>query len=116
MTKAPAWFDITARNAERSRRFYGELFDWEIAVDESMNYGLTSTADGVPGGIGETGDGSPHPAGVVLYFPVEDLDGAVARAERLGGSIAVPAWELPGLGRMAVILDVDGNRIGLWQR
>ncbi|WP_190817630.1 VOC family protein [Saccharopolyspora pogona] len=40
----------------------------------------------------------------------------VDRAERLGGECAVPAWKIPGLGKMAVVRDLDGNRIGRWER
>ncbi len=52
---------------------------------------------------------------MVIYFTVTDLDAALERAEHLGGSRIVPAWEIPGLGRMAVLTDPDGNRVGLWQ-
>ncbi|MCI2420849.1 VOC family protein [Saccharopolyspora sp. K220] len=116
MTLPPVWFDITAEDAAQAREFYAALFGWEIDIDESMDYGLTRTADGMPGGIGQAGPHSPHPPGVVLYFAVDDVAAAVDRAERLGGSCVVPIWEIPGLGEMAVVVDVDGNRIGLWQR
>ncbi len=33
----------------------------------------------------------------------------------LGGTRIVPAREILGLGKMAVLGDADGNRIGLWQ-
>lgn len=117
MITSPAWIDITASDAERSRDFYRDLLDWEIDVDESVNYGLVRpTSERLPGGIGQTSDESPHPRGVVVYFAVDDLDQALERAESLGAALLVPAWELPGLGKMAVVGDPDGNRIGLWQR
>lgn len=116
MSSAPAWIDITAREAERSRTFYGELLGWEIDVEESVNYGLVQPSDErLPGGIGQASADSPHPPGVVVYFTVDDLGRALERAERLGAARLVAPWELPGLGRMAVIGDPDGNRIGLWQ-
>lgn len=116
MSRPPAWIDITAEDAERSRAFYRDLLGWEIHVEESMDYGLVQPApERLPGGIGQaTGEG-PHPPGVVVYFTVDDLEAALARAERLGSTCLVSPWELPGLGRMAVIGDPDGNRVGLWQ-
>ncbi|RKN40126.1 VOC family protein [Streptomyces hoynatensis] len=116
MNQPPAWFDITALDANRSREFYGQLFGWEVRVDASMDYGLTQTPEGVAGGIGQATEDGPHPAGLVMYFPVADVDAALGRAEALGGSCAVPPWEIPGLGKMAVFRDPDGNRVGLWQR
>lgn len=115
--RPPAWFDITARDATKSREFYGELFGWEITVEESMNYGIVEAApERLPGGIGQAAEANPHPAGVVMYFAVNDLEAALERAQRLGGELAVAPWELLGLGRMAVFHDPDGNRVGLWQR
>ena len=50
MNQPLAWIDITAKDAARSRKFYGELFDWNIDVNESMNYGLVKpTAEHLPG-------------------------------------------------------------------
>lgn len=116
MTNPPAWIDITAQDAERSRTFYRELLGWEIRVEESMNYGLVQpNAERLPGGIGQASVDSPHPAVVVVYFAVDDLDATLERSEALGAQALVPAWELPGMGRMAVIGDPDGNRIGVWQ-
>lgn len=111
------WFDITARDAERSRAFYADLFGWPIAVDESMNYGLVeATPERMPGGIGQAHPDNPHPAGIVTYFGVDDVEASLAKAEELGGKAVVPPWEIPGLGKMAVFTDPDGNRVGLWER
>src|SRR5581483_8166136 len=116
MPQPPAWIDITTQDAERSRAFYRDLLGWEIQVDESMDYGLVQPGPHtLPGGIGQARDDAPHPPGVVVYFTVDDLDAALARAERLDAARLVPAWEIPGLGRMAVVGDPDGNRIGLWE-
>ena len=116
MMKPAIWIDITSKNAAVSREFYARIFGWKIDVIEELNYGLTESPQGVPGGIGEAGDYTPHPAGIVAYFPVADLQAALAEAERAKSECVVQPWELPGYGRMAVILDPDGNRIGLWQR
>jgi predicted enzyme related to lactoylglutathione lyase len=117
MSATPIWFDITAADAITVRRFYAELLGWNIAVDEATNYGVISDDEGSPvGGIGQIGEGNRHPAGVVAYFPVEDVDAAVSAAENLGASIAVAPWEIPGLGRMAVVAGPEGNPIGLMSR
>ncbi|WP_433012758.1 VOC family protein [Kribbella sp. CA-294648] len=112
--KHPAWIDITAHDATASRAFYTQLFGWRLQVIEALNYALIDPDDNtLPGGIGQQDE--THPAGVVTYFSVPDVDASLAHAEQLGGKTAVPPWEVPGLGRMAVFLDPDGNRIGLWQ-
>lgn len=114
--KPGLWFDVTAKDAKRSREFYARIFGWQFNVIEGLNYALTETADSVPGGIGQAGDHTPHPPGVVAYFPVEDLDATLAAVAGCQAECLVQPWELPGYGRMAVVADPDGNRIGLWER
>ena len=46
---------------------------------------------------------------------VDDLDGYLDRAEKLGGRRLVPPTDLPGdFGRFAVFTDPDGEPGGLW--
>ncbi len=57
-------------------------------------------------------DASAWPEGTpnfwLAYFAVEDTDATVARAEELGGAVAAPAFDVPGVGRMAVLTDPQG--------
>ncbi|WP_027942902.1 VOC family protein [Amycolatopsis taiwanensis] len=111
MSFSHAWCEA---DAPTLRRFYAELLGWNIAVDQDMDYGLVSDGEQPPvGGIGQAGEGDRHPAGVVACFPVADLDAALSVAQRLGANIAIDPWEIPGLGRMVVVTDPEGNRIEL---
>ncbi|GGL40634.1 VOC family protein [Planomonospora parontospora] len=116
MGKPVAWFDITAKDAAKSRSFYSEIFGWKIDVDPQMNYGMidTAAAEGIPGGIGEAGEHSA--AGIVLYIVVEDAEATLKQVESLGGERETLPYDIPGIGVMAVFRDPDGNRVGLWQR
>ena len=80
----PACFDISTPDAARARHFYQELSSWPVKlIDET--YALVGDHGGQPaGGIGQAGPSSPY-VGIVVYFPVDDVDSALARAERLGG-------------------------------
>lgn len=114
MTRPAAWIDIQATDAEQARRFYGSLFGWEINVIPEMNYGVFAPGpERLPGGIAQaTAEG--HPVGICTYFTVDDVASALDQAEQLGAQVAVPAWTIPEMGTMAVVLDPDGNRVGLW--
>ncbi|HEX9540986.1 MAG TPA: VOC family protein [Streptosporangiaceae bacterium] len=109
---APAWFDISTPDAPRARRFYQEMFGWPVNVlDET--YALVGDDSGQPtGGIGQAGPDSPY-TGIVVYFEVDNVDTALARAGQLGGSRRLDPVSLPGRGRMAVFTDPDGNPVGL---
>jgi predicted enzyme related to lactoylglutathione lyase len=109
---APAWFDISTPDAPRARRFYQDMFDWPVNVLDDI-YALVGTEGGQPtGGIGQAGPDSPY-TGIVVYFQVDDVDTALAQAEKLGGSRILEPRDLPGMGRMAVFGDPDGNPVGL---
>ncbi|OUC90122.1 VOC family protein [Streptosporangium minutum] len=111
---APAWFDISSPDADRARGFYREMFGWAMDVVEEEGYTLLGGEGGHPmGGIGQSGPGAPYPPGIIVYFQVDDVDAALARAERLGGVRALEPVDLPGTGRMAVFTDPDGNAVGL---
>ena len=43
-----------------------------------------------------------------IYLHVADVDAAVARAVELGGSCCVPAFDVPGVGRIARLDDPSG--------
>ncbi|GIH27862.1 hypothetical protein Aph01nite_61720 [Acrocarpospora phusangensis] len=105
----PGWFDISSPDAARARQFYQEMFGWPIhAIDDT--YALVG---GPPaGGIGQAGPDSPY-TGIVVYFPVDDVETALLRAEKLGGSRTMDPQSVPGMGRIAVFTDPDGNAVGL---
>jgi hypothetical protein len=43
-----------------------------------------------------------------IYIQVEDVDAIVDRAQALGGSLCFPAFDAPGVGRLARIDDPSG--------
>ena len=47
--------------------------------------------------------------------PVDDVEATVARATALGGKVLVPAMEVTGVGRMAVIQDPQGAALSVMQ-
>jgi predicted enzyme related to lactoylglutathione lyase len=109
---APVWFDISTPDGPRARRFYQDMFGWPVQVLDDT-YALVGGDDGPPvGGIGQADADSPY-IGMVVYFRVDDVDAALARAEQLGGSRTLDPVTVPGQGRMAVFHDLDGNPVGL---
>lgn len=48
------------------------------------------------------------------YGLVEDIDAAVSAATEAGAEIAMPAMEIPGHGKFAIVIQ-GGIHCGLWQ-
>jgi len=50
--------------------------------------------------------------GWFAYVAVKDLSTALARATSEGGEVVREPWEVPGVGRIAVVNDNAGNTLG----
>ena len=48
------------------------------------------------------------PAHWSMYVLVDDVDVCLRRTQELGGSVCVPAFDVPGVGRIARIDDPTG--------
>jgi predicted enzyme related to lactoylglutathione lyase len=44
----------------------------------------------------------------LAYFGVDDVDATVADIVAAGGKVMVPAWDAPGVGRIAMVTDPQG--------
>jgi len=53
----------------------------------------------------EMGDAPPHWA---VYFASNDVDASVEAVTNAGGSVMVPAFDTPPVGRVAVVADPQG--------
>jgi len=102
-------FEIGCRDRERSERFYGDLFGWDVQREGAAS--LVETG-GLPGHLTSLGHEPHHYA--TVYVEVDDLPAAFARAESLGGKTLVPPVPLP-TGSFAWFADPDGTHIGLWK-
>ena len=117
MGQPVAWFEIISPDAERAKKFYSELFGWQVATDPAMGgYALVDTQAGegaIAGGIGQADPGSGP--SVKIYMRVDDIDAYLERAQGLGGATVMPPTDLPGdFGKFAIFTDPDGNHVGLW--
>lgn len=103
---------IAVRDLRRAAAFYRALFGWAIVGE-----GPGELRFRAPGGMRGAfwADGEPSTAGPELYVRVEGLDAAVKRAVALGGARLARPGPGPAGGRMAQVLDTEGNRVCLWE-
>ena len=111
-------FEITGKDGEALKRYYAELFGWEVDSNNPMNYGIvdrekTLGADGVGigGGISATmGAGEGY---VTVYVQVPDVEEALAKAESLGGTrLMGPESVMEGLV-IGLFNDPEGHMVGV---
>ncbi|GIF72105.1 VOC family protein [Asanoa siamensis] len=111
-SNVPGWFDLSTPDSDRARAFYAELLGWKVqTLDDS--YSLIVDKHGeATGGIGSAGPDAPY-TGLVVYFPVDNVDAAIEKAEKLGATRVFDPVEVPGRNKICVFKDLDGNAVGL---
>ena len=113
---SPIWYELLSGDAARSKAFYDDVIGWTIA-DKSdqpgMDYRMIATSGGdFVGGMmpltQEMRDGGAAPAWL-FYIGVDDVDATAAKIAEKGGAIHMPPFDIPGVGRLAMVGDPQGN-------
>ncbi|MEV6224413.1 VOC family protein [Nocardia fluminea] len=115
----PTWVDLYTTDLDRAIAFYGELFGWtaERGGEEFGGY-TTLRKDGraVAGAMGRHDDpGDPYPDRWTVYLNSPDALATTAAASAAGGTVIVEPMAVADLGAMAVLADVGGIGVGVWQ-
>jgi uncharacterized protein len=114
-------FEIPADDAERSRKFYSDLFGWKIekwpGMESGMEYWTINTTDNEGGkavGGGMMKRQNPQ-QGITNFIDVTSVDEYSAKVQSLGGKIVAPKQAVPTMGFFAVCLDTENNTFGIWE-
>jgi len=113
MTCPVVRFEVMGQDADRLKRFYGDLRGWQFQPIPAMPYSQVRRAEGapgIPGAIGQTGPG--HPNWLVFYTEVPDLEQSLARARALGSRVLMAPVRLRD-SVVAVVSDPEGHPVGL---
>jgi uncharacterized protein len=125
-------FEIHAQDMDAMQKFYSDVFGWTMQDmgGEFGNYRVITTGPamgeqgnlqdpGINGGM--TPRSGPMPSegqGVNAYVcivGVDNTDAYVTKIQKAGGTLAVAAMEVPGVGRLAYCKDPEGNLFGILQ-
>lgn len=109
------WNELASKDPAASVAFYRAIggFDVKAMPMPTGDYHVLESG-GVPrAGITAPMGGEPH--AWLPYVQVTRTDDIVAKAKRLGATIAVPATDIPNVGRFAVIVDAQGVATGILQ-
>ena len=112
------WYELLTSDADAAGDFYGKVVGWTSinSGQPGMDYRFfssgdgTDNKDGVGGYMAITPDmaaGGARPAWVG-YIGVDDVDASTKSITDAGGSVLMPAMDLDGVGRMAMVADPQG--------
>jgi predicted enzyme related to lactoylglutathione lyase len=110
-----SFLELGVADVERGRAFYEGLFGWRFEGGPSGQGFLIATPN-VPAGM----HGGDPGAAPLVFFAVDDMDGALARVRELGG--AVEEMDIEGdeesvaqFGRFRLCRDDQDSPFGLHQ-
>lgn len=114
------WTELMTRDLPKAMAYYTEICGWEYNQMPDPDTGGTyyvAMKDGqsVAGlmdisAMEALNDVPPH---WFTYIAVDDVDAAVAATTASGGEIRRPPFDVPGIGRIAIIADPTGAAVGL---
>jgi predicted enzyme related to lactoylglutathione lyase len=108
------WYELMTSDADGAKAFYDAVVGWDIGegVPEYGGYRMIGTSDGKSAGglLPLTDEMQEHGARPTWlgYINVADVDRAVTDIEAAGGKSLMPAFDIPNIGRIAMVLDPQG--------
>jgi predicted enzyme related to lactoylglutathione lyase len=120
------WTELQSRDPDKARGFYRKVIGWKpfVAAVGNMqkkakpgepSYTIFSVGDQPACGAFKLE--GPEMEGVpphwFTYIAVDNVDKACGKVERAGGKVARPPFDVPGVGRIAIISDPEGAMVGL---
>ena len=113
------WHDLMTRDPAKARVFYTELVNWsvnEMDMGEHGSYAMFMNGEtGIGGTVSLEGAPDDLPSHWINYISVHDVDASCKKAEELGGKICVPPFDIPEVGRTAVVEDPNGAVFHLYK-
>jgi predicted enzyme related to lactoylglutathione lyase len=107
------WYELMSPDADASSAFYRAVIGWHIdnPKGDGFDYREIRAGEAYIGGLlALTPDmtaGGARPAWVG-YIAVDDVDASVTGIEKAGGRLCMPARDLEGVGRFAMMFDPQG--------
>lgn len=108
-----SWNELITSDVESAKTFYSKLLGWEpVPMPGGMPYTLFKKNGSDVGGMMSMEGVPPH---WLSYVTVESADAIAARVTELGGTICKAPFDIPNVGRIAIVVDPQGAAIGLFQ-
>lgn len=107
------WYELLTTDPDAAAVFYGSVLGWTIndSGQAGMDYRLFSIGGSAIGGL------MALPADAVAagmrpiwlgYIGVDDVDVTIGAITAAGGTVHMPATDIPGVGRLALLADPQG--------
>ncbi|MCE1171093.1 MAG: VOC family protein [Azovibrio sp.] len=115
------WFEIATADLERAIAFYQDIFSIELRRETCGDCPMALFPYEEPfpsGALVAMPQLQPRDNGTLVYLDGgADLNGVLARIPAAGGQVVMEKTDLgQGIGHIALFIDSEGNRVGLYSK
>ena len=115
------WNELMTRDVESAKRFYQRTLGWSFEAmpmegqPGDATYWIIKSGGNMVGGVFDV-TGHPGlenvPEHWFAYIAVDDIDARCEKAREAGGTIEREPFDIPNVGRIAIIRQPGGGAIG----
>ena len=112
------WLELYVNDMGRARAFYESVFQLTLQPmsDAGMEYfafPMQNDQLGAGGALAKMEGMAPGGGGTLIYFHCDDCAVEESLVAAAGGTVIKPKMSLGAYGFMSLVLDTEGNTIGL---
>jgi hypothetical protein len=111
------WNELSTDDIQKAKDFYSKTIGWvieEFPMPKGQ-YWVAKQGDKYVAGITPLAQGPLENAKSAYWFPyleVDDIDKRIAAATKRGATVLRPAFDVPNVGRIAILRDAGGATVG----
>jgi predicted enzyme related to lactoylglutathione lyase len=111
------WNELLTRDVERSKRFYGDVIGWtfdSMPAPDGATYWIANMGGHPVAGLFPTDRPGFEqlPEAWMSYLAVDDVDARVKKAVVAGAKLMRPIFDVPHVGRIAILTEPGGAGVG----
>jgi uncharacterized protein len=111
------WNELMTRDVERAKKFYADTLGWNfdaMPMPGGGTYWLAKMGAAPVGGLFDISGGEYQgvPESWMSYIAVDDVDARVKKATAAGAKLMKPIFDVPGVGRIAILMQPGGAGVG----
>lgn len=108
------WVELHSKDIAADTGWLADTFGFETSEMDMPDGKYTILKSGGEMRGGAMASQNPDaPAMWLMWIHVGDVDATLERAEKQGGKVVAPVFDVPGIGRMGIISDPTGGVIGV---
>jgi hypothetical protein len=116
------WVEIYVDEMSRAQNFYETILQIKMSElpmpdgmgeMQMMNFPWAEGDNNISGALVKMEDMKPGTGGTLVYFTCDDCSVEESRVENAGGKVLQPKMSIGDYGFCSVIMDTEGNSIGL---